>query len=99
VLERMSGISSEVVGVFLGVYLPFRGLVIHRVLQAVPVFVMGGVIAREPVPRAPVLVRVLENGQVPLNGCVGARACTPNKVVLSRPLQQPYTPQSSSVVA
>ena len=43
VLERMSGISSEVLCVSLGVCLPVRGLVIHRVLQAVPVFVIGGV--------------------------------------------------------
>ena len=31
-------ISSEVLRVLLGVYLPLRALVIHRVLQAVPVF-------------------------------------------------------------
>jgi len=85
--------------VSLGVYLPVRGLVIHRVLQAVPAFVIGGVIARVPVPRAPVLVQVLESGQVPIKGCVLARVCTPiSKVVHSRPLQQSYTPPTSSVV-
>ena len=55
---------------FFGVFLPLRALVIHRVLQAVPVFVMGGVIARVRVPRAPVLVQVLESGQVSIIGCV-----------------------------
>ena len=83
----------------LGVYLPLRGLVIHRVLQAVPVFETGGVIARVRVPRAPVLVQVLESGQVPIIGCVPARVYTPSTVVLSRPLQQPYTPPGSSEVA
>jgi len=58
----MSGISSEVLRVSLGVFLPPRALVIHRVLQAVPVFVMGGAKARPRVPRAPVLVQVLESG-------------------------------------
>ena len=43
----------------LGVVIPPRALVIHRVLQAVPVFAMGGVTAREVVPRAPVLVQEL----------------------------------------
>ena len=60
------GISSEVLCVLLGVYLPPRALVIHRVLQTVPVFAMGGVKARVRVPRAPVLVQVLESGQVPI---------------------------------
>ena len=54
--------SSEVLRVVLGVYLPIRALVMHRVLQAVPVFVIGGVKARVFVPRAPVLVQVLESG-------------------------------------
>ena len=119
------GISSEVLRVLLGVVLPLRALVIHRVLQAVPVFVIGGAKARVQsqghpfsckylrtgkcpfglrkarvrVPRAPVLVQVLESGQVPLSGCISARECTPIKVVLSRPLQQSYTPPHSSVVA
>ena len=89
----------------LGVYLPPRGvsrlraLVVHRVLQTVPVFVIGGVIARAGVPRAPVLVQVLESGQVPMKGCAVARVRTPITIVLSRPLQQPYTPPGSSVVA
>ena len=56
------GISLEVLCVRLGVFLPLRALVIHRVLQTVPVFELGGPIARGPVPRAPVLVQVLENG-------------------------------------
>ena len=89
---------SEVLRVSLGEYLPPRALVIHRVLQAVPVFVIGGVIARVSVPRAPVLVQVLESGQVPITGCASARARTPIKVVLSRPLQQSYTPTASTVV-
>ena len=121
------GISSEVLRVPLGVPPPLRALVIHRVLQAVPVFVMGGVPARVAIPRAPVLVQVLENGQVSMCGCViarervprapvlvqvlesgqvstcgceTARACIPIiKVVLSPPLQQPYTPPGSCVVA
>ena len=84
---------------FLGVYLPLRALVIHRVLQAVPVFVIGCAMARAVVPRAPVLVQVLESGQMCMKGCVIARNRTPIKVVLSRPLQQSYTPQESSVVA
>ena len=85
----------------LGVFLPPRALVIHRVLQAVPVFVTGGPIARVPdrVPRAPVLVQVLENGQLSMIGCVRARPCIPSTVVLSHPLQQPYTPLYSSVAA
>ena len=58
----MSDISSEVLRVFLGVSLPLVALVIHRVLQAVPVFVLGGVKERQIVPRAPVLVQVLESG-------------------------------------
>ncbi len=82
----------------LGVFLPVRALVVHRVLQAVPVFALGGPIARVPVPRALVLVQVLESGQVSTIGCVRARACTPSMVVvLSRPFQQSYTPQLSSV--
>ena len=80
--------------------LPVRALVIHRVLQTVPVFVMGGPIARARVPRAPVLVQVLESGQVSVSGRARARVCTPiSMVVLSRPLQQTYTPPASSVVA
>ena len=59
-LESLSVvISSEVLRVSLGVFLPHRALVIHRVLQAVSMFVIGGVIAREVVPRAPVLVQEL----------------------------------------
>ena len=83
----------------LGVYLPPRALVVHRVLQTVPVFVPGGVHACVRVPRAPVLVQVLENEQLSIKGGVRARPCTPITVVLSRPLQQPYTPPASSVVA
>ena len=56
------GISSEVFCVSFGVFLPPRALVIHRVLQTVPVFVIGCVIANFRVPRAPVLVQVLESG-------------------------------------
>ena len=82
---------------FLGVFLPPRALLIHRVLQAVPVFVNGGVIARGRVPRAPVLVQVLESWQVSAIGCLRARVWAPSKVVHSRPLQQPYTPTASSV--
>ena len=95
----MSDISSEVLRVFLGVSLPLVALVIHRVLQAVPVFFLGGEIARGPFPRAPVLVQVLQNVQVPICGCAIARERAPSTVVLSRPLQQSYTPQGSSVVA
>ena len=94
----MSGISSEVLRVLLGEVLPLRALVIHRVLQAVPVFALGGVPARVLVPTAPVLTQVLESGQVPILGCGMARACTPSTVVLSRPLQHPYTSPQSSVV-
>ena len=52
----MSDISSEVLRVFPGVKLPIWALVVHRVLQTVPVFVIGGATARVRVPRAPVLV-------------------------------------------
>ena len=90
-------ISYEVLHVVLGVPLPPLALVIHRVLQAVPVFVIGGKMARGPFPRTPVLVQVLENVQVPICGWARARVCTPSKVVLSRPLQQSHTPQESSV--
>ena len=61
-----------------------------------PRFVVGGV-STCSVPRAPVLVQVLESGQCPF-GCALARVCTPSTVVLSRPLQQPYTPPASSEV-
>ena len=91
--------GPEVLRVVLGVYLPPRALVVHRVLQTVPVFVPGGVHACVRVPRAPVLVQVLENEQLSIKGGVRARPCTPITVVLSRPLQQPYTPPESSVVA
>ena len=91
-------ISYEVLHVVLGVPLPPLALVIHRVLQAVPVFVIGGKMARGPFPRTPVLVQVLENVQVPICGCARARVCTPSKVVLSRPLQQSYTTPGSSVL-
>ena len=110
--ERMSGISSEVLRVSLGVFLPPWALVVHRVLQAVPAVCKrlrkstctcpkgtrsrastgerGGArlrlrSARGRVPRAPVLVQVLESGQVSIFGCVTARERTPSKVVLSRP--------------
>jgi len=99
-------ISSEVLRVVLGVFLPPRALVVHQVLQAVPLFVIGGAKARVGVPRAPVLVQVLESGQVPKHGCAVARVRTPRRfvlsrpqVVLSRPLQQSYTPPESSEVA
>jgi len=91
--------SSEVLRVHLGVMLPPLALVIHRVLQTVPMFVICGVPARHVVPRAPVLVQVLESRQVPIFGGVTARDHIPITVVHSRPLQQPYTPQLSSVVA
>ena len=94
----MSDISSEVLRVFLGVSLPLVALVIHRVLQAVPVFFLGGEIARGPFPRAPVLVQVLQNVQVPICGCAIARERAPSTVVLSRPLQQSYTTPGSSVL-
>ena len=99
VVYRVSSHQSEVLRVYLGVVLPPRGLVIHRVLQALPVFVFGGVLARVAVPRAPVLVQVLESGQVSIIGCVVAHARIPSTVVLSRPLQQPYTPLHSSAAA
>ena len=53
------GISSEVIRVRLGVMLPVRALVIHRVLQAVPASEYGGVRARVVVPRAPILAQIL----------------------------------------
>ena len=90
--------SSEVLRVVLRVCLPPRALVVHQVLQAVPVFLIGGVLARHVATRAPVLVQVLESGQLSINSCLIARVCTPSTVVLSRPLQQPYTPPGSSVV-
>ena len=80
-------ISSEVFRVVLGVHLPRLALVIHRVLQAVPLFVMGGVQARAQVPRAPGLVQVLENGQVPLSGCGRARVPVPRAPVLVQVLE------------
>ena len=61
--------SSEVLRVPPGVSIPPLALVVHRVLQALPVFVIGGVVARVQVPRAPVLVQVLESGQVSMCGC------------------------------
>ena len=84
----MSDISSEVLRVALGIFLPLRALVVHRVLQTVPAFVLGGVIARALTPRAPVLVQVLESGQVSIKGCVKARARVPSSstFVFSRPL-------------
>ena len=89
--------SSEVLRVVLGVCLPLRALVVHKVLQAVPAFAFGGPSARGNVPRAPVLVQVLESGQVSIKGCVMARLLTPIKFVLSLPLQQSYTPPASRV--
>ena len=71
----------------LRVSLPPRALVIHRVLQAVPAFAFGGVIARAVVPRAPVLVQILENGQVPFIGCVRARDRVPRAPVLVQVLE------------
>jgi len=85
-------ISSEVLRVFLGVFLPPLALVIHRVLQTVPVFVTGGVVARPPVPRAPVLVQVLESGQVPIHGCVIARVPVPRAPVLVQVLESWQVP-------
>ena len=79
-------ISSQVIRVPLGIFLPHIALVVHHVLQAVPMFVMGSERARAVVPRAPVLVQVLESGQVSANDCVIARAFMPSTVVLSRPL-------------
>ena len=79
--------SSEMLRVFLGVSLPLRALVVHRVLQAVPAFVYGGVKARAVVPRAPVLVQVLKNVQVPINGCGSARARAPRAPVLVQVLE------------
>ena len=81
------GISSEVLRVRLGVFLPLQALVIHQVLQTVPAFALGGVIARVFAPRAPVLVRVLENGQVPINGCGRARVLVPRAPVLVQVLE------------
>ena len=77
----------EVIRVPLGVMLPERALVIHRVLQAVPVFFMGGVVARVSVPRAPVLVQVLESGQVTFCNCVSARVLVPRAPVLVQVLE------------
>ena len=64
--ERVVLLHIAPFGVLLRVVLPPRALVVHRVLQAVPVFVIGGGPARVRVPRAPVLVEVLESGQVPM---------------------------------
>ena len=105
--------SAEVFRVSVGVFLPHFAFVVHRVLQAVPVFFLGGGRARKQVPRAPVLVQVLESGQVPMKGCVLTLGCTiekvmtnwvltgrtPSTVVFLRPLQQSYTPPHSSEVA
>ena len=96
--EALRVVRGVYLRVVLGVFLPLWALVIHRVLQAVPVFVMGGVHACVRVPRAPVLVQVLENEQLSIKGCVSARLHFPSTVVLSRPLQQSYTPPESSVV-
>jgi len=93
------GISSEVLRVFLGVDLPPRALVIHRVLQAVPLFVTGGPKARVQVPRAPVLVQVLENGQVPILGCVRARVRVPRAPVLVQVLESGQVPLSGCISA
>ena len=76
-----------------------RAPVLVQVLENGQVSIIGCGRARVLVPRAPVLVQVLESGQVPIKGCGRARVCTPSKVVLSCPLQQPYTPPHSSVVA
>ena len=76
-----------------------RAPVLVQVLENGQVPMFGCGMARVRVPRAPVLVQVLESGQVSISGCATARVCTPSTVVLSRPLQQPYTPPHSSVVA
>ena len=93
------GISSEVLRVLLGVFLPLRALVIHQVLQAVPAIVIGGVKARAVVPRAPVLVQVLENEQVPISGCVPARVRVPRASVLVQVLESGQVPINSCVSA
>ena len=59
------GISSEVLRVLLGVVLPLRALVIHRVLQAVPVFVIGGVTARVQSQGHPFSCKYLRAGKCP----------------------------------
>jgi len=73
--------------VFLGVFLPLRALVIHRVLQTVPAFVIGGVKACGLAPRAPVLVQVLESWQVSMKGCGRARVRVPRAPVLVQVLE------------
>ena len=93
------GISSEVLRVLLGVFLPLRALVIHQVLQAVPAIVIGGVKARAVVPRAPVLVQVLENEQVPISGCVPARVRVPRAPVLVQVLESGQVPINGCVSA
>ena len=82
-----------------GVYPPPRALVIHRVLEAVPVFVTGGGPARVRVPRAPVLVQVLESGQVPITGCGKARPVVPRAPVLVQVLESGQVPMKGCAVA
>ena len=89
----------EVLRVLLGVFLPPRALVVHRVLEAVPAFVLGGVVARVPVPRAPVLVQVLESGQVPTIGCAVARGRVPRAPVLVQVLESGQVPVYSCLKA
>jgi len=78
--------------VFLGVFLPPRALVVHRVLQTIPVFVIGGGPARVRLPRAPVLLQVLKNGQVSILGCVVARGVAPRAPVLVQVLESGQVP-------
>ena len=90
--------SSEVLRVVLGVFLPLRALVIHRVLQAVPVFRMGGVQHVSCLQGHPFSCKYWRAGKLSIMGCLRAHVFTPSTVVLSRPLQQPYTPPGSSEV-
>jgi len=85
--------------VLLGEYLPPRALVVHRVLQAVPVFVIGGGRARPLVPRAPVLTQVLKNVHVPIFGCGNARVQAPRAPVLVQVLESGQVPICDCVVA
>ena len=85
--------------VILGVFLPPRARVVHRVLEAVPVFVLGGVVARVQVPRAPVLVQVLESGQVPITGCLSARVRVPRAPVLVQVLESGQSSIKGCVLA
>ena len=71
-----------------GVFFPPGALVVHQVLQAVPLFAAdSGLIARLLCQRAPILVQPLESGQVSIYNSEQYASILrrPRNVVLLRP--------------